>query len=81
MADIFRGNRKKTREEIETVLAGKRLEQRIMLLMPAAILLFVSLSSPDMLAVMYETWPGRGLMTVFLGVYAGAFVLALRMSR
>ena len=69
-----------TENQIDTLLSGKRLEQRIMLLMPAAILLFVSLTSPDMLSVMYETWQGRGLMSVFLAIYVGAFCLALKMG-
>ena len=70
-----------TENQIDTLLAGKRLEQKIMLLMPAAVLSFVSLTSPDLLAVMYETWMGRVLMTGFLGIYIGAFFLALRMGR
>ena len=71
----------RTENQIETMLAGKKLEQRIMILMPAAILLYVSATSPEMLRMMYETWVGRGMMTAFLGIYLFAFWLALRMSR
>lgn len=68
-----------TEAQIETQLAGKQAEQKVMNLMPAGILLYVCVTSPDMMQVMYTTLHGRMIMTVCLGIYIGAFYLAERM--
>lgn len=68
-----------TESQIETMIAGKRLEQSIMNLMPAGILMYVSLTSPDLLTVMYTTTTGRIVMTICLAVYIGAYLLASRL--
>lgn len=70
-----------TEGQIETMLAGKRMEQNIMNLMPAAILLYVSLTSPELVEVMYTTWNGRVIMTFCLAVYIGAFLMAERLVK
>lgn len=64
--------------EIRTMIAAKQLEQRIMNLIPLGILLFVRITNPGFLDVMYTTWIGRGMMTVCLLLYGGAFLLAER---
>ena len=66
--------KEETREEIETVLAGKRLEQRIMSVIPLFILFYVSLTSPGLLSGMYSTGIGIAVMTGCLLVYGGAFL-------
>lgn len=69
-----------TEMQIETQIAGKQMEQRIMNLMPAAILLYICVTSPEMMQVMYTTAVGRVVMTVCLGVYGGAFGMAEKMT-
>ena len=59
-----------TEREIETSLAAKRYEQRIMSLMPAGIILYVSLTSPGYFDVLYSTAFGMLVMTACLTVYA-----------
>lgn len=66
-------------EEIQTFLTGKKLEQRIMNVIPLGILLFVDLSSPGFLDMMYTTMAGRVIMTCFLFIYGGAFLLSEHM--
>lgn len=63
-----------TRQEIETVLAGKKMEQSIMSVIPLAILVFVSITDPGFLSGMYHTPEGVLIMTVCLILYAAAWV-------
>jgi len=63
-------------EQIKTALAAKKLEQKIMNLMPVGILLYIRISSGDLLTVMYTTWLGRLVMTGCLGLYAAAYLWA-----
>ena len=59
-------------DQIRTMIAAKRYEQKIMDLMPAAILLYIRISSPDLLTVLYTTIAGRIIMTVCLLLYGAA---------
>lgn len=68
-----------TESQIETLISGKRMEQRVMNLMPAGILVYICVTSEEMMRVMYTTAMGRIVMTVCLALYAGAFCLADRM--
>ncbi len=66
--------------EIRAVTAQKKLEGRIISAMPPAVVLFLNVFSPDYLAVMYETLPGRFMMT---GALIGIFLCyrwAMRMT-
>ena len=67
--------------QIETMLAGKKLEQKIMNLMPVGILLYLSVTSPQLLSVMYETMTGKMIMTVCLFIYITAYLLSERITR
>lgn len=61
--------RSQLREEILTLMAGKRLEQRIMSVMPAAVLLYVNLGNPGFTDPLYQGIGGRCIMSVCLVVY------------
>lgn len=63
-------------QEIETVLAGKRLEGRVMNAMPIFILAYMTLTAGDFLDVLYGNTFGVCVMTAVLGGY----VLALKLS-
>ncbi len=56
-------------EEIQTVLASKKLEQKVMSVMPLLIILYMRLTSPGYLDVLYHSLFGAGVMTVFLIVW------------
>ena len=62
------------KEEIEVSIAEKKLEQRIMTVIPIFLILYVKLMSPGFLDVMYESILGRVIMTVCVGLYAAAFI-------
>lgn len=57
-------------EEMETLIASKKLEEKIMMVMPYGILLYLRVSNGGFLDVLYHNGLGIMLMTVFLiGVY------------
>lgn len=64
--------RTEVRREIGTMLAGQRLEYGIMCLVPAGMLLFLNVTSPDMTRVLYED-TGHWIMAGILLVYFLAF--------
>lgn len=66
--------------EIETMVSQKKLEGRIITLMPMGIILFLRLMSPDYLQVMYDTAMGRILMTVAIGATVVAYLLIERIT-
>lgn len=66
--------RQETMMEIRTVLTGKQMEQKIMSIVPLAILGYVDLTSPDLIGKMYGNAPGITIMTVALVLYAAAFL-------
>ncbi len=58
--------------EIEASLASKKLEQRIMSAMPAAMIFYMRVSSPGFLDVLYGNPAGVLMMTVLLAAYAAS---------
>ena len=64
------------REEIEVSTTEKKTEQKIMTLIPMALILYVKMMSPDFLNIMYETNAGRIVMTICLVLYVLAFLCA-----
>ena len=68
-------------EEIRTLIAAKRLEQRIMCIMPAGILVYINLGDPGFTDPLYRTAAGRIIMTVCLIVYAAAFLMGEKIMK
>lgn len=64
------------REEIMNLTASKKLEQKIMNLIPFFLIFYIDKASPGFFGMMYQTTAGRILMTVCLGVYGIAFWLS-----
>ena len=67
------GDKIEVKKEIEATLAAKKSEQMIMSLMPAGIILYLQLTSPGFLSVLYGNPFGICAMTICLGIYAGAY--------
>lgn len=67
--------------QIQTMIASKKLEQKIMSAMPVAILLYVKLTSPDLLQSLYVGAFGRIFMTISLLIYIGAVIWGMRIIR
>lgn len=64
--------------EIATVLAGKKLEGRIMNGMPVFILAYLTITSGDFLDVLYKNVLGIVIMSGALGIYMAAVKLSER---
>lgn len=68
-----------TRREIRTLLAARVYEQRIMSVMPAAVLLYIRLGSGEFLEGLYHNMIGVLVMSVCLGIYGAAYLMGKRM--
>lgn len=74
-ADIIR-DKMQVKEEIATLTASKRFEQKIMNLIPFFIVFYVDGTSPGFFEQMYGTGFGRVLMSACFVVYLAAYGLA-----
>ena len=70
--------RQETRREIDTILAGRKMEQQMMSLIPLLILAYVDITSPGFLQVLYHNLTGILIMSVCLCVYFGAWLWGRR---
>lgn len=68
-------------QEIETILAARRYEFKVMTLVPYLIIAYLSISFPEFMNSFYGTVAGKGVMTICLGVYIGAYALGSRIIR
>ena len=71
-------DRLQVREEILTMTAEKKFEQKIMNLVPYFIVFYIEVSSPGFFSQMYETTAGRLVMTVCLIVYCASCFLSYK---
>lgn len=62
--------------EVQTLLAAKRLEQKVMNIMPFFIVIYLEYSNPGYFDMMYHSLFGVAIMTVCLVVYLCAFGLS-----
>ncbi|MDR2087784.1 MAG: hypothetical protein LBP73_00320 [Clostridiales Family XIII bacterium] len=67
-------------KELKTLTAQKRMEANILLMLPAVLLLFLQLFSPDYIAALYEGAAGRLVMTAALGLMALSYAWSLRLT-
>lgn len=67
--------KEETRQEIEVCLSAKRMEQKVMSLVPCFILLYVGIGSPEFLDVLYHNPEGISIMSICLILYLAAWFL------
>lgn len=61
-------------QEIQTILSGKRMEQRIMCGMPFLMLMYLKITNPEYLEPLYHSWFGIIVMTLcFIGTGIAAY--------
>ena len=63
-------------EEISLMFAQKRLEQRMMDILPMAIMLYIGIASPGYFSPLYKNAAGIAVMTVCLAVYVAAYLIS-----
>ena len=79
-ADILL-ERMELEKSIRVLTAQKRMESRIMVIMPFLVLLFLRVSSPEYLQVMYSTWFGRMLMSIALTSIISSYLLSMKFTQ
>ncbi len=70
----------KIEQDIELMIAQKQYEGKIITVMPALVILFLRLVSPEYIAVLYTSLAGRITMTVCLLMAAAAYRLIDRIT-
>jgi len=65
-------------EEIHTLLSSRKMEQKIMNIMPFGILLYIGFSNKGYFDELYHNVPGAAIMTACLLIYLAAYYLADR---
>lgn len=69
------------KQQIEVMVAEKKMEQQIMNLMPLGILAFLQFSAWDYMAALYHNWFGVISMSIFLLAYIAAIVLSQKILK
>ncbi len=75
------GEKIETEREIQVMIAGKKMEQKIMNIVPVALLIYLNLTSKEFLAPLYGNIFGVCVMTGAFFAYLGAFLLAQRIIK
>lgn len=71
-------NKVQTGKEIETILSARRMEQKIMNIMPCFLIVYVNLSSPGYFDGFYHNPSGMIIMTFCLFVYMAAYLMGVK---
>ncbi len=79
-ADLI-GQKIEVKQEINTMLSGRQMEQNIMKLMPFVIITYIETSYRGYFDVLYHNLQGVGIMTVCLFIYLAAYVLGEKMMQ
>ena len=66
-------------QEIATAVAGKKMEQKVMNIVPVCLLAYLNLTSSDFLKPLYGNLFGACVMTFSFGAYLGALMLSKKM--
>lgn len=74
------GDKIDVRREIDTMLAAKKYEFKVMSVIPFLIIAYMSLSFPEFMDCLYGNIAGTGVMTVCLIIYITAYYLGLKIS-
>ena len=70
-----------TEREIASSIAARKYEQTIMSVIPLAIILYIQVSFPEFMDVLYGNLFGALVMTVCLGIYLAAWAISQRIMR
>lgn len=73
------GDKIEVHREIDTILAAKKYEFKVMSAIPYGIILYLILSFPEFTACLYGNIAGIGVMTGCLAVYTGACVIGAKL--
>ncbi len=71
-------NKAQTGREIETILSARRMEQKIMNIMPFFLIVYINLTSPGYFDGLYHSPSGTLIMTFCLFIYMGAYSMGVK---
>lgn len=75
------GDKIDVRREIDTLLAAKRYEFKVMAVIPYVIIAYMMLSFPEFMDCLYDNIIGTGVMSVCLLVYLAAYALGVKLVK
>ena len=64
------------KREIQTSIASRKYEQKVMSVIPIAIIAYISLTNPHYFDVLYHNLAGVVIMSICLMIYASSIILA-----
>ncbi len=73
-------SRTETQKEIETLLSARKLEQKIMNIMPFFLMLYINVTSSGYFDRFYHTVQGVLIMTICLLVYLCAYLMGVKIA-
>lgn len=73
------GEKIEVEKEIQTFLSAKKLEFKVMCIIPFGIILYMRLAFPEFMGVLYGNLLGAALMSVCLGIYIGAYYIGKKL--
>jgi len=68
------------KEEIETLLAHRQIEKRVLAVMPVALIMLLSWATGDYMLPVFTTWTGRLAMTAAILILTAANILAQKIT-
>ena len=78
---IMIGDKIETEKEIKVTLSARQGEQKIMNIVPFAILFYLDISSPGFFSTLYHNLMGIIIMTICLAIYLTAYYMSLKMLK
>lgn len=75
------GEKMEMQREIQTMIAGKRMESVCMTVIPLLIIIYLQVCSPGFLDPLYESLPGRLFMSVALVLYGASALWCRRIMK
>lgn len=66
------------RAEIETMLAARKYEFKVMSAIPFGMIAYMKISFPEFMGALYGNLLGIGVMSACLGIYFGAYMLGVK---
>lgn len=75
------GDKIEVKQEIETMISGKKYEFNFLMILPVIMVLFLTLTSGDYMAPVFTTIVGRIAMTAAIAIFALAYVVGSKIMK
>lgn len=75
------GEKIEIKQEIETMISGKKFEFNVLMVMPVVMVLFLSVTSADYMSAVFTTIAGRLAMTVAIIIFVIAYFVGARIMK